>query len=219
MRVKTCGTKQNKSQYLLCTNFWGGWGGGWWWKKHFGAQICVNSVCLTSFNRSGLCVFSLGNMGERGEKLIMSLQPIRSLGSSGNRKHKWPTCCRNHSLFFKHLIGGWDRNPRANYWGFPGLQKNKHFWFPGPFTTTVQSNTLNICQSNKCCRHVSNSPVRVSANESGQSLRFQVFPVTAIIKTRLRTVLTEVICFSSRIKSEKWVANNFIACIHFILSP
>lgn len=75
-------------------------------KKSPITAMCVNKVCLTSFNHSGLCVFSLGNMEERGERLVMSQQPIQSAAASGNRKRKWPTCCRNHSLFCKNILLG-----------------------------------------------------------------------------------------------------------------
>lgn len=74
--------------------------------KNLIAALCVNSVCLASFNHSALYVFSLGNMEERGERLIMSQQPIRSaavLGTgSANDRHAAETT----HYFFKNILLG-----------------------------------------------------------------------------------------------------------------
>lgn len=143
--------------------------------------MCVNSVCLTSFNHSRLHVFSLGKMEERGEeRLVMSQRPIPCAAASGNRKRKWPTRCRNQSLFLKkHLIGGWDRNPGANYfWPFQARRKARICDLRG----STQTNAPDICQSNKAAAGV--RPVHLLLSQLMKVVERPGFQNTALIKTR-----------------------------------
>lgn len=141
--------------------------------------MCVNSVCLTSFNHSGLYVFSLGNMEERGERLVMSQQPIRSAAASGNRKRKWPTCCRNHSLVFKNiLLGAEIVTPGLIIFGLSRSVEKQAFLISG---AGPKLSNQTLLTSAKAIRRASSSPVGLSANQSGQKL---CFPIITVIKTR-----------------------------------